>query len=104
MQDMKSYFDKKFDKQAKQTEEIESGFKSTLKEKMERYRERIFALQKSLGERGKALYLLFNKIPGPEIKHLSYDERLSWLRIQTLSSSEVTFSDSTVISNRNSTL
>ena len=87
-QDMKNYFDKKFNKQAKETEEMKSGFESALDKETEQYRERIIALEKSLGERDKTLYLLFNKIPSPEIQNLSYDERLSWLRIQTSSSTK----------------
>ena len=58
--------------------------------------------KESLGERDKTLYLLFNKIPSPEIQNPSYDERLSWLQIQTSSSTKITFSNSTVISNPNS--
>ena len=87
-QDMKNYFDNKFNKQAKETEEMKSGFESALDKETEQYRERIIALEKVLGERDKTLYLLFNKIPSPEIQNLSYDERLSWLRIQTSSSTK----------------
>ena len=86
MQDMINYLDKKFNKQAKQTEKMKSGFESALNKETEQYRERIFALENSLGETDKT----------------SNDERLSWLRIQTSSSSKVTFSDSTVISAPNS--
>ena len=50
----------------------------------------------------KLCILLFNKIPSQEIQNLSYDKKLSWLRIQTSSSSEVTFSNSSVASNHNS--
>ena len=99
---MKNYFDKTFKKQAKRIEEMKSGFESALNKETEQYRERIFALEKSLGERDKSLYLLLNSILSQEIQNLSYDERLSWLRIQTSSSSEVTFSNSTDISNPNS--
>ena len=48
-------------------------------------------LKKSLGERNRALYLLFNKIPSPEIQNLCHDESLSWLRIQTSSSGQLIF-------------
>ena len=81
---------------------MKPGFESALNKGTEQYRKRIFTLEKSLGERNKTLYLLFNKITSPEIRTLSYEERLSWLRIQTSNSSEVTFSNSTVISNPNS--
>ena len=77
MQDMKNYFDKKLNKQAKRTEEIKSGFESALIKETEQYKKRIFALEKSLGERNKILCLLFNKAPSPEIQSLSYNERLS---------------------------
>ena len=96
MQDMKNYFDKKLNKQAKQTEEIKSGFESALINETEQYKKRVFALEKSLGERNKTLCLSFNKTPSPEIQNLSYDERLSWLRLQRSNSSQVTFSNSTV--------
>ena len=102
MQDMKNYLDKKFNKQAKQTEKMKSGFESALNKETEQYRERIFALENSFGETDKTLYLLYNKMPSPEIQNISNDEKLSWLRIQTSSSSKVTFSDSTVISAPNS--
>ena len=91
MQDMKNQFDKKFNKQAKQIEETKSGSESALNKEIEHHRDRVFALEKALGERDKTLYLLFNKIPSPEIQNSSYDERFSWLRIQTSGSSKVTF-------------
>ena len=40
----------KFNKQAKQTEEMKSGFESALNKDSEQYREKIFVLEKSLGE------------------------------------------------------
>ena len=102
MQGMKNYFDKKCKKQAKQIEELKSGIESALNKETEQYRERILALEKILEERDKTLYLLFNKIQSQEIQSLSYDERLSWLQTQASSGSEITFRNSTVISNRNS--
>ena len=59
MQDMKNYFDKKFNKQAKQTEEMKSGF--ALNKETKQYRERVFALKKRLGERNKILHVLFKQ-------------------------------------------
>ena len=61
MQDMKNYFDKKFNKQAKQTEEMKSGFESALNKETKQYRERVFALEKRLGERNKILHVLFKQ-------------------------------------------
>ena len=101
MQSMKNYFDKKCKKQAKQIEELKSGIESALNKETEQYRERILALEKILEERDKTLYLLFNKIQSQEIQSLSYDERLSWLQTQASSGSEITFRNSTVISNHN---
>ena len=68
MQDIKNYFDRKFNKQAKQTEEMKSGIEFALNKEIEQYRKRIFALEKSLGERDKILHLLFNKIPNQKHK------------------------------------
>ena len=102
MQGMKNYFDKKCKKQAKQIEELKSGIESALNKETEQYRERILALEKILEERDKTLYLLLNKIQSQEIQSLSYDERLSWLQTQASSGSEITFRNSTVISNHNS--
>ena len=73
-----------------------------LNKETQQCRERIFTKDKSLGEKDETLYLLFNKIPSQEIQNLSYDKRLSWLRIQTSSSSEVTLSNSSVTSSHNS--
>ena len=81
---------------------MKSGIESALNKETEQYKARILALEKILEERDKTLYLLFNKIQSQEIQNLSYDERLSWLQIQLSSSSEITFTNSTVISNHNS--
>ena len=80
MQGMKNYFDKKCKKQTKQIEELKSGIQSALNKETEQYRERILALEKSLEERDKTLYLLFNKIQSQEIQNLSYDERFSSIK------------------------
>ena len=42
MQDMKNYFHNKFNKKAKQTEEMKSGFQSALNKETEQYRQSIF--------------------------------------------------------------
>ena len=67
MKDMKNYFEKKFNKQAKQAKEMKSGFESVLNMETEQYRERgFFALEKILGERDKTLYLLSLRLEGQE--------------------------------------